>query len=567
MVMAMAMAMAMAMGQTVLEQIKSLPGTDERVANLVIAKGRTAGRTGRSSQTSVSLLSLSLMCMFAPAHAENWRITPSIGILETLTDNVFLTSTNKKSDLVTAVTPGISIYGKGGRASLNLNYSFSQQFYARHYSDTERLTGSSSASNNHQNSLSAIGTLEAIDNWLFIDATGTISQQYLSAFGPVSPSNANVNRNQTETSNFSVSPYIKGSFLSSTEYLLRYRAAISNADAASNQGDLKTSEWLGKISGNTRWTALGWVVDASSLSNDYTVGRDYEDTRYQLGLNYRFNPQLRVSAFAGQESQNYVSVSQETHTTHGFGFVWTPGPRTELSATKNNRFFGNGYDINFRHRMARSLITYTASRNISFQPPGVGSTGQGSNYDAYYAIIAANNPGASPDSIRSQVSQVLQGRGVPADGTVVNGYLTNRPSLQEVQQISFALLGVRNTVTLNANETKQQPLGVVNGVTDDYSRSNEITQRGFGIVWGHQLSGLSSLSLSLNQSRSISQRAGQSDTKTQGAYLLLSTIVGPKTNASVGARHVVSDGGVTSSPGIGSGYTESAVTGSLSYSF
>jgi hypothetical protein len=78
----------------------------------------------------------------------------------------------------------------------------------------------------------------------------------------------------------------------------------------------------------------------------------------------------------------------------------------------------------------RSLITYTASRNISSQPQGVGNTGQGSNYDAYYAIIAANNPGASPEAIRTQVSQVLQDRGIPADGSVVNGFLTNRPSLQ-----------------------------------------------------------------------------------------------------------------------------------------
>ncbi|WP_287670504.1 hypothetical protein [Accumulibacter sp.] len=93
-----------------------------------------------------------------------------------------------------------------------MSYAFTEQIYARE-----------SSSNGHQNALTAIGTLEAIDDWLYIDATGSISQQYLSAFGAISPSNANVNRNQTETSSYSISPYIKGRFLTSTEYFLRYK--------------------------------------------------------------------------------------------------------------------------------------------------------------------------------------------------------------------------------------------------------------------------------------------------------------------------------------------------------
>ncbi|MBN8517510.1 MAG: TIGR03016 family PEP-CTERM system-associated outer membrane protein [Candidatus Accumulibacter sp.] len=563
--MAMAMAMAMAMVQMVLERAGRRACAERKGA--CSAPRFRERSSGRSRQASVSLLGFSLLCIGVPAHAENWRITPTLAVTETLTDNVFLTASDKKHSLVTAITPGIAIDGKGARASLRLSYTLTGQFYSPNYSDTDRLPGQKSASNSHQNALTAVGMLEAIEDWLFIEATGTISQQYLSAFGTVSPSNgnANVNNNQTETSSYSISPHIKGKLFSAAEYLLSYRATVTSSQSGL-VSDTTASEWLGKLNGSTRWSALGWALDASRLTSNYQR-RDYEDTKYQLSLLYRINPQIQVSMFGGQESQNYVSLNQETHTTHGFGFVWTPGPRTELSATNNKRFFGNGYDVKFHHRMSRSMITYTASRNISAHPPGVGNTGQGSNYDAYYAIIAANNPGASPESIRAQVSQVLQGRGIPADGTVVNGYLTNRPSLQESQQLSLALLGVRNSVTLNATESKQQPLGLVNGLTDDFSLANQITQRGFGIIWGHQLSGLSSLSLSLNQQRSISARSGQSDTRTQGAYLLLTTRISPKTQANIGARRVVSDGGAISSGGLGAGYTENALTGTLSHSF
>lgn len=557
--------MAMAMVQMALEQTGCVPCAESGGGRSAMGRRFHDRSSGRCCQASASLLGFSLLCMGVSAHAENWRITPTIAVTETLTDNVFLTSTDRKSDLVTAISPGISIDGKGARTSLRLSYTLTEQIYTPSHSNTDRLLGQKSASNNHQNALSAVGMLEAVEGWLFIDATGSITQQYISAFGTVSPSNASVNNNQTETSSYSISPYIKGKFFSSTEYLLRYRATTTSSQSGL-VSDTTSSEWSGKLNGTTRWSALGWALEANRLTNNYQL-KDYEDTKYQASLSYRFNPQIRFTVIGGQESQNYVSLNQETHTIHGFGLVWTPGPRTELSATNSKRFFGNGYDVNFRHRMARSLITYTASRNISSQPAGVGNTGQGSNYNAYYAIIAANNPGASPETINSQVSQILQGRGVPADGTVVNGYLTNRPTLQESQQLSFALLGVRNTVTLNANETRQQPLGLVNGLTDEFSLSNQITQRGFGIVWGHQLTGLSSLSLSLNQQRSISQRSNQSDTRTQGAYLLFTTTISPKTHANIGARRVISDGRAISGAGLGSGYTENALTGALSYNF
>jgi hypothetical protein len=40
---------------------------------------------------------------------------------------------------------------------------------------------------------------------------------------------------------------------------------------------------------------------------------------------------------------------------------------------------------------------------------------------------------------------------VPADGSVVNGYLTDRPTLQKLQQLSVALLGVRNTAYIQCD--------------------------------------------------------------------------------------------------------------------
>lgn len=548
--MGMATAMAMVMVRMGPERVRRVSYRERsELPGSVSLKALADARGPGDARLKSSLVGISLLSVFFPVHAENWQITPSISVSETLTNNLFLSSSNRTGDLVTGITPGISINGQGARARLNLNYGLTQQLYARE-----------SSQNNRQNALTASGTLEAIEDFLFIDASGVISQQYLSAFGPTSPSIANIDNNRTETSSYSISPYVKGRFLSSTEYFLRYSTSTTSSQS-SLASDMTMSQWVGRINGTTRWSSLGWSLDASRVSTNYDLGRDRTDTRYGLTLPYRFTPQFQLSAILGRETTNMVSLQDKTYNDSGFGLVWSPSPRTKLEGTMTRRYFGNGYQVAFSHRMRRSLIRYSASRDVSYQPAGVNYTGQGSNYDAYYAIVAANNPGASPQDIRAQVSQILQGRGVPADGTVVNGFLNNRPTLSTGQQLSLALLGVRNTVTFNASEVKQQPLGLVSGVTDDFSLANQITQRGAGVVWGHQLTGFTSLSLSLNQSRSLSQLASQVDNKTTGAYFLLTTQVSPNATANIGARRVIYDGAVNTS------YTESALTGVLSYRF
>jgi uncharacterized protein (PEP-CTERM system associated) len=113
------------------------------------------------------------------------------------------------------------------------------------------------------------------------------------------------------------------------------------------------------LDGTTRWSHITWALDASHVQNTYSRGRDYRwIATMELPLSYRFNPQFQVSLLGGRESNDYVSLDQETNYTRGFGVDWTPDLRTQLAATVQNRFFGTGYDVNFSHRMRRSLVTF-----------------------------------------------------------------------------------------------------------------------------------------------------------------------------------------------------------------
>ena len=100
----------------------------------------------------------------APGRA--WTIVPRVSLTGTLSDNINLSSTDKESGLISQLTPGVRIDAQTARLKMYLDYALSGLRYS---------TGNSS--NNAQNALNAFGTLEAIDNWLFLDFSG----QYLPA--------------------------------------------------------------------------------------------------------------------------------------------------------------------------------------------------------------------------------------------------------------------------------------------------------------------------------------------------------------------------------------------------
>ena len=157
--------------------------------------------------------------------------------------------------------PGIRIDAKTARLKAYLDYALTGSFYS-----------TSSASNRTQNSLNTFGTLEAISNWMYLDFSGQIAQQAISAFGAQSPSNANINSNSTETSTYRLSPYIRGQLAGIAEYLLSYTWSTtqSNGSVAS---DIELADWAGQLKGSTPFQNLKWSIDATQQNANYSSGR------------------------------------------------------------------------------------------------------------------------------------------------------------------------------------------------------------------------------------------------------------------------------------------------------
>lgn len=480
-------------------------------------------------------------------YAETWRIVPAITVNETLTDNVSLAADDRKqSDLITQITPSIRIDGTGSRVRLNLNYRMTNILYANE-SDRNRT----------QNYLNAVGRLEAVENWLFIDANAAITQQSISAFG-AQPNTENINANRAQTSTYQVSPYITGRLGTAADYQLRYRWTTTHAGTG-QFSDTQVEDWIGTLKGVTGLRTLSWALDAHHQVVNRDVGPDPESDRAGASLIYQVDPQIRLTVRGGYESNNYSSQRRSSKN-YGGGVDWSPTERTQLTAFQEKRFFGDSRTISFRHRTRLTAWQYSDRKSVSVLPNQLAIPAPGVAFDLLFNALESRIP--DPVERAQEVERLLAQGGIPPDLALASGFLTTRVTLQRSRQGSVAILGVQNTLTLAVGETESETLGVGAGVgVDDFSATPSVQQRSISAALSHRMSPLSSLSLLASQIRSSATSGSAIDSTQRTVRLLFTRRMGPKTTGTIGARFV--DFESSSSPG----YSEKALTAALSVTF
>ncbi|GAB3248756.1 porin family protein [Chitinimonas naiadis] len=501
-----------------------------------------ASRVGAYSLRS--LLGAALIASTPGALAAGWEFAPRVTVGGTASDNATLSDTDKQSDWTTELSPGIRVKGSGGRLTLNFDYSLRALNYARH-----------SKGNDVQHALNAFGTLEAWEKWLYVDASGVITRQAISAFGGTS-SNTSIDTNSTETASYRVAPYIRGNVGSLAEYRLRYErmATRSKSDQVS---DIDSGNWSGNLKGLSQLASLGWALDANHQSTSYENGRHSVADRLRGSLIYQTSPQIKISLFGGREANDYASINKEYWTTWGAGAEWSPSPRTQLAVSRERRFFGDANSVSFTHRTALTSWKLSSSKDVTILPNQLNTVSLGSYYDLYFNLYQTIEP--DPVKRAALVENFLRLNNIPTNGTVLGGFLTSNVTLEQRHDASFAILGSRNTIVLTATQSRQSALQTGVGVPDDFSKTQNIRQRGLGLNWAYRLSPLSSVTASFSKVNSKGLSDPALETTQDIMQLIFTTQLSPKTRASISARHTATDGSTA--------YSENAVTGFLSHEF
>lgn len=472
----------------------------------------------------------------------SFYITPSVAVQATLTDNVNLSATNKQSDLIASIIPAIQMGGQSGRVKGYLDYELTASASAR------------GAEISHlQNSLNARISAEAISNWLYVDASAQISQQYISPFGTQSSDSSLVNSNRTETATFDISPYIRGQIAGVVNYraLVDYRYTNSGTSQASDSSTL-----LGNVhfDATTRWSNLGWLVDLLHREDNFSQGRD-TTANIALGqLTYAVTPEFHVSLRANTESNNIITLQKQTYNGWGWGLDWAPSPRTHLFATEDQRFFGSSHAYGIDYRTPRSVWRISNTQGLSTGQRNSGRGTPGSAFDLLFAQFAAVEP--DPVLREQLVNNFLQSNGIDPNALVSSSYLPSQIQEERRQEASVALMGIRSTVVFSLHQTYSRNLGVLSNPDNDFANGNLTRWRGAGVLWSHRLTPQSTINLNARANKTT----GTQETTLWALYGMWSTQLSRRATASISLRH--QNFSSSTAP-----YDESAVIANLSMTF
>lgn len=479
-----------------------------------------------------------------------WTIEPAIGLRGTWTDNIGLQPRGaERSEFATEILPSIAIRGRGARARLDFEYQPTALIYAR-----------DSQNNDILNSLSALGTVEAVERILFLDARAQITQQSVSPFGTQTTSNVNSTSNRTETRILSLSPYSRGLIGDWALYDLRYQASITRtADDVGANSDSRT--WSARLESARAFANLGWILEYQDSRNTFDDG---DATRGRIGratVTYRIRPELAVFARGGSEYNNYTGPNDH-HVTHGFGLQWAPTERTRISAENDKRFFGRGYLYSVQHRTSQTAWSLIASKDETTTTSQLTRSSVGSLLDRFSDLATAQS--TDPDQRANQARQLLSSTGFEPQSIPQAGYLSAGILLEKRIEGSVALIGVRNTGTLSAYRRDTRQLTVL---TAQASGNNllqpDVRERGFTVNWNHRLSALTSFSLGSAWQRNSGAGNDGAQTTLRRLDLTVQRQLGPRTTASAGIRHVRSD----SQGEADSDYRENAILVAVSHRF
>ena len=492
-----------------------------------------------------------LLCMLGAAQAQDtpssgrrgWTVEPSVSLRQTFTDNQNL-QTVKKSDAITEATAGLRVSNGGGLLRGSLDYSLTGSLYWRNKD-----------ANDLRHFLNAAATAELIEGRAFVDLRGSYTQQAISAFGTQSPDPSLSERNQSDVGSLSISPYVRGRLGGAINYEARASAATTRAKGT-DAADVDNASAALHLDSGARGAPLGWTADATHNVSDFKAGRRTFDRRLRAGLSYTIGREWRVGLTAGQERTDILALDAESTTTWGAQLEWTPSERTSLSANVEKRFFGNAHSLRFSHRSPNTAWAISDTRDISTST-SQGNASFGSAYDLFFRQFAS----AEPDALRRDtlVRAYLQNNGINPNAVVIGGFLASAATLQRMQSASVALVGARNTVTLQATASRTERADQFTTGFDDLSSARKVRQRGASLAWAHRLTPLSSINVTGAYQRSMGDVAAQ-QTTLKSVSAAWSTPWGARSSVSAGARHTEFES--SSAP-----YDENAVFAAIRISF
>lgn len=509
----------------------------------------------RLAATGLSILvgqgSFAQTATTAGAPRDPWRVQPSLSATEIYSDNINLApSGSERSDLVTMISPSLRVTRLSPRLTLNLIYSPQLLYYAN---------GTNGAT--VRNYLDAAANATLVRNLLYFDARGSVSQQNASPFGILAANTANGSSNRVEARTFSFGPSIRSHLGNDVTYNAgyRYSTTSSNSNVLSRRS---TDQIYGLVETRTSFRDLGVSANFDRTNIRYGGSNTILTQTVGTTLTYVVSSTLRLLAGVGYDRNEYPSFPGRNLNGRSYfgGFDWTPSRNTRLNAQVGRRYFGKTANVAFTRRTPRTVFNVSYVRGQITSAQSYGALILNSNYALLDQFYLARIP--DPVLRDQAVIATLSQSGLPTSRFGVLGFVSNQLYQQKGLNVSLALLGLRNTVTLNVYRTETQALSNLNFPLDVFNATRGFRQRGAIVSWTHRLGPRTTVTATAQKLRNESL-AVTATTRQQILTATATRQIAPRTFGSVQYRNTRQDGS-----GLGAGsYRENSVIASVRHDF
>lgn len=398
------------------------------------------------------------------------RLTPSLGVSETFSDNVDQGPAGEEdAAFLTDVAPRVQLQWVAPRASATVDAAttFRQQT-AGEDEGVEALPN-----------LAGLANVEVSPDLFFVDASAAVSQELINT------RESNTEANRETVQNYSVSPYLVSHLGGFANAELRYtldQIFANGGDGESGSGqsvaggdDISnaTTHAVGlTLESGPDFTRLSWTFTGSASESHRSNDDVVERRDVNLGLEYVVTREISLLASAGYQKFDSGDSEDEVNSpTWQAGFRWRPGPRTDLRAT-----YGERDDVK------------SVTANLSYQiGPGTALLA------AYEEHLETGQERLSRDlsfigSDPSSGALIDTRTGLPFDPNTAATTLTDATERTKTFRVAFRADRGRNTYELS---------GAVENSEEEGGLGNANDERAYRIDadWGRQMSPATRLDL------------------------------------------------------------------------
>lgn len=476
-----------------------------------------------------ALVAAVLQVYGAQAGAEEFRIEPSITSSLLWSDNTQLgIAPRAESDFIVDVRPSLRLSAGGPNLRINGSLGLVSTTYTQN-------TESNETSPQADLLVSAV----LAQRLLYLDTSVRSFESTADTFGTRASATSTANR--YTTMQYAVSPYLEHQWREGARLTVR---SDNTWTASHGDGAPNDDGYFGRHSARfaIEPEPVGFGLEAERATTKYRDSSESLDRDLVRGLlSAAYDQRYQVAAIAGHERYRIAAgMPQESHSVYGVRFEWKPSERTDLTATVERRFFGTGWDANFRHRSPFISWNFSAMRQASSYAERLFSVPSGGDIASLLdAAFMTRFP--DPTERARMVQDFLAQRGLPSTTSTSLNVFSDRIDLYQAVMGSVAYIAPRDSTTLTVFRSRVETLP---GLDPIFSMLFPADYRdaGWSVNWSHRLTPQTAAITSYRHSLIEGFNANEGErTKQNVAQLELNHALSPKTAAQVGVRYQVFD--------------------------